>query len=60
MPRVVKVDCAGWQWFQTNLTQGTHILLWNYLKNPGGNTPTGHPYADCGWVKEVTITTNAP
>ena len=51
---------AGWQLFQTNLTQGTHILVWTYSKSPNGNAPTGLPYTDSGWVGDVFLTTNSP
>ena len=48
---------GGWQQIQASLQAGPHTLLWTYTKQSDDN-PTGIPYADCGWVDEVTLTTN--
>jgi hypothetical protein len=45
---------AGWQFVQTNLSTGNHTLLWTYSKSVS-DTPTGVPFADSGWVDEVSL-----
>jgi hypothetical protein len=48
-------EAVGWQYFQTNLPAGSHTLLWTYAKASNDN-PTGIPFADSGWVGDVTLT----
>jgi hypothetical protein len=45
---------TGWNQIQTNLTSGNHTLLWSYSK-AGGNSITGVPYVDAGWVDQVSL-----
>jgi hypothetical protein len=45
---------ASWQLVQTNLTAGNHLLQWTYSKQTY-DLPTGLPFADSGWVDEVTF-----
>ena len=52
-------EAVGWQYVQTNLNAGLHTLLWTYSKGPV-DIPTGLPFADSGWVDQVTLApTNA-
>jgi len=48
-------ETVNWQYFQANLPAGSHTLLWTYSKASNDN-PTGIPFADSGWVGDVTIT----
>lgn len=48
-------EAVGWQYYQTNLPTGSHTLLWTYSKDSNDN-PTGIPFADSGWVGDVTLT----
>jgi hypothetical protein len=57
-------EAVSWQYFQAELPVGVHTLLWTYSKASDDN-PTGIPFADSGWVDEVTLTplitqTNVP
>jgi hypothetical protein len=45
---------VSWQLVQTNLTAGNHLLQWTYSKQTY-DLPTGLPFADSGWVDEVTF-----
>jgi len=46
---------GGWQQVVvTNLAAGTHTFIWTYTKQSNDN-PTGIPFADSGWVDEVTL-----
>ena len=49
-------ESIGWQHFVTNVSVGTHTFLWRYSKNALGETPTGIPFADAGWLDQVTLT----
>jgi hypothetical protein len=48
---------VGWQRVSVILPVGLHTLDWTYTKQSNDN-PTGIPFADSGWVDEVTLTTN--
>lgn len=53
-------ETVGWQNFQTNLPPGRHTLTWTYSKGPV-DIPTGLPFADSGWVDQVSVvSTNNP
>jgi len=45
---------VGWQHVVVNLTAGVHTLVWTYTKQSNDN-PTGIPFADSGWVGDVTF-----
>ncbi|HWV98606.1 MAG TPA: hypothetical protein VNZ64_02825 [Candidatus Acidoferrum sp.] len=47
-------EAVGWQNVQTNLAPGRHTLTWTYTKGPV-DTPTGVPFADSGWVDQVSL-----
>ncbi len=47
-------EAVGWQNFQTNLPAGRHTLTWTYAKGPV-DVPTGVPFADAGWVDQVSL-----
>lgn len=49
-------EAVGWQYFLADLPAGTHTLVWSYAKQSNDN-PTGIPFADSGWVDEVTLST---
>jgi hypothetical protein len=46
---------CGWQFVQANLSAGVHTLVWIYTKQ-SNDSPTGIPFADSGWVDEVSFT----
>ncbi|HLH57088.1 MAG TPA: hypothetical protein VKY92_26140 [Verrucomicrobiae bacterium] len=46
-------EAVGWQFFQTNISAGTHTLTWTYTKGPV-DIPTGVPFADSGWVDQFS------
>lgn len=47
-------EAVGWQYFQTNLLAGNHVLTWTYAKGPV-DIPTGVPFLDSGWVDQVIL-----
>lgn len=53
---------ARWQYIQTNLSPGSHTLLWAYSKtgedyeNQGFASFQGTPWVDAGWLDEVKLT----
>jgi hypothetical protein len=47
---------AVWAYVQTNLTAGTHTLLWTYVKYGDDDNSVGIPFSDSGWVGDVTLT----
>jgi hypothetical protein len=52
-------EAVGWQNLQTNLVPGRHTLTWTYTKGPV-DIPTGVPFADSGWVDQVSLTSTNP
>lgn len=49
-------EAVGWQFVQTTLAAGRHMLTWTYTKDPV-DLPTGVPFADAGWVDEFSLST---
>jgi hypothetical protein len=49
----------GWQQVLTNLSAGNHALTWTYARQ-SYDLPTGIPFADSGWVDEVTLSPIPP
>jgi hypothetical protein len=47
----------GWQYVQTDLSSGIHILSWDYNQYNSDN-PTNVSYSDAAWVDEVMLALN--
>ena len=47
-------EAASWQNVLTNLTPGTHTLLWTYTKG-ASDALTGISFSDSGWVDQVSL-----
>jgi hypothetical protein len=47
-------EAVGWQFVQTNLVAGRHVLTWTYTKGPV-DIPTGVPFVDAAWVDQVSL-----
>jgi len=45
---------SGWKQMQFILPAGTSTNLWTYTKQ-FNDSPIGTPFADCGWVEQVTL-----